>query len=107
MIGEKYARVYEKFISQLQMYVNVIRVLLKGCLPISLLPPLKLQEILDEVKKAIQSSNPDYDVVIKWLHLYYNMKLVTFGIHEERNLIVQFPLFCAAIHTAAADTVPN
>ena len=37
---------YGKCISQLQMYVNVIRVLLKGCLPISLLPLMKLQEIL-------------------------------------------------------------
>ena len=54
---------------------------------------MKLQEILKEVKIAIQISNPDYDIVIKRLHLYYDMKLVTFGINEERNLIVQFPVF--------------
>ena len=83
---------YEKFISQLQMYANVIRVLSKGYLPISLLPPIKLQEILDKGRKAIQISNPDYDIVIKRLHLYYDMKLDTFGINEEINLIVQFPV---------------
>ena len=55
------------------MYANVIRVLLKGYLPIYLLPPMKLQEILDKVKKAIQISNPDYSVVIKRLHLYFDM----------------------------------
>ena len=44
-------------------------------------------------KKAIQISNPDCDVVIKILHLYYDMKLVTFGINEASNLIVQFPVF--------------
>ena len=27
------------------------------------------------------------------MHLYYDIKLVTFGIDEERNLIVQFPVF--------------
>ena len=54
---------------------------------------MKLQKILKEVKKAIQISNPDYDIVIRWFHLYYNMKLVTFGINKERNLIVQFPVF--------------
>ena len=54
---------------------------------------MKLQEILNEVKKAIQISNPDDDIVIKRLHMYYDMKLVTFGITEERNLIVQFPVF--------------
>ena len=62
---EKYIKIYERFISQLQMYAIVIRVLLKGYLPISLLPPVKLQEILDEVKKTIQISIPDNNVVIK------------------------------------------
>ena len=57
------------------------------------MPPVKLKEILDEVKKAIQNTNPDYDSVIKRLNLYYDMKLVTFGINEERNLIVQFLIF--------------
>ena len=75
------------------MYSKVIRILSKYYLLISLLPALKLNEILVEVKKSIQSTNPDYDIVIKRLHLYYDMKLVTFGIDENRNLIVQFPVF--------------
>ena len=37
--------------------------------------------------------NPDYDIVIKRLHLYYDMKLVTFGIGKDKNLIIQFPVF--------------
>ena len=40
------------------------------------------KKILGKVKKAIQIINPDYDIVIKRLHLYYDMKLVTFGIDE-------------------------
>ena len=84
---------YEKFISQLKMYASAIRVLLKGYLLISLLPPMKLKEILIEVKKAIQITNTDYDIVIEKLHLYYDMKLITFGINEERDLIVQCPVF--------------
>ena len=75
------------------MHIKVIKVLLKDYLPISLLPPSKLQEILSKVKKAIQITNPDYDIVMQRLHLYYDMKLVTFGIDEDRNLIVQFPVF--------------
>ena len=54
---------------------------------------IKLHEISGEVKKAIQITNPDYDIIIKRLHLYYGMKLVTFGMEEDRNLIVQFPVF--------------
>ena len=75
------------------MHEKAVRILLKCYLPISLLPPLKLREILGEVKKAIQTINPDYDIVMQRLHLYYDMKLVTFGIDTDRNLITQFPIF--------------
>ena len=43
--------------------------------------------------KAIHITNPDYNIVIKRLHLYYDIKLITFRIDEDRNLIVQFPIF--------------
>ena len=56
------------------MYAKAIRFLLKGYLPISLLTPSKLQEILGEVKKATQISNPDYDIVYERLNFYYDMK---------------------------------
>ena len=75
------------------MYANAIRILSKGCLPISLLLPIKLLKILNEVKKAIQMSNPDYNIIIKRLHLHYDMKLVTSCINEERNLIVSILVF--------------
>ena len=87
---------YEELINQLCMYAEAIRILLRGYLPISLLPPSKLQEILGKVKKAIWTTNPDYDTVIKILHLYYDMKLVTFGIDKGRNLIIRFPIFVQA-----------
>ena len=41
----------------------------------------------------LTKTNPDYDIVIKRLHLYYDMKLVTFRIDRNRNLIIQFPSF--------------
>ena len=37
--------------------------------------------------------NKDYDLVLTRLYLYYDMKLVTFGIDKKRNLIIQFPVF--------------
>ena len=90
---EKYVKMYERFISQLQMYVKAIRVLSKGYLHIFLLPPPKLQEILGKIKKTIQITNPDYDIFIKDCIYIYDMKLVTFGIDEKRNIMVQFPVF--------------
>ena len=65
----------------------------KSYLPISHITPLKLQEILNSIKGTLTKTNPDYDIVIKRLHLYYDMKLVTFRIDRNRNLIIKFPIF--------------
>ena len=68
---EKYVKMYERFINQLREYVQAIRILSKGYLPISLLPPSKLNIILEKVREAVQINNIDYDLVIKRLYLYY------------------------------------
>ena len=80
-------------ITQLHIYATSIRILAKGYLPISLVTPSKLREILNDVKAAIKTTNTDYHLVIDRLHPYYDMKLVTFDIDKERNLIIQFPIF--------------
>ena len=57
MINDKYIKIYNEFISQLQIYAKAVRILAKGYLPISLVIPLKLQEILDSVKEALIKTN--------------------------------------------------
>ena len=90
---EKYVKMYERFINQLREYLQAVRILSKGYLPISLLPPSKLNTILGKVKETLQITNRDYDLVIKRQYLYNDMKLVTFGIGDQRNLIIQFTVF--------------
>ena len=89
----KYIALYRELITQLHIYATSIRILVKGYLPISLITPSKLREILSDFKTAIRKTNPDYDLVIDRLHLYYDMQLVPFGINKDKNLIVQFPVF--------------
>ena len=84
---------YERFLNQLRQYSQAIRVLSKGYLPMTLLLPSKLNIILQKVRDTVQNNNKDYDILIKRLYLYYDMKLVTFGIDDKRNLIVQFLVF--------------
>ena len=55
--------------------------------------PSKSKEILTEVRKTLWITNPDYDIVIDRLYLYYNMELVMFGIDKDKNFIIQFPIF--------------
>ena len=104
-VQEKYVRMYERFIEELNLYSRAIRVLSKGYLPISLLPPSKLEKILNEVRIAVTKSNKDYDLVLTRLYLYYDMKLVTFGIDKEFGSSI--PCFCSTIHPEKTDHVPN
>ena len=94
-INEKYVRMYERFINELKTYSQAIHVLSKGYLPITLIPPSKLETMLQQVKTALAKTNKNYDLVLKILYLYYGMKLVTFGIDQDKNLIIQFPVFVA------------
>ena len=105
-VQDKYIALYKELITQLHIYATSIRILAKGYLPISLITPSKLREILNEVKTAIRKTNPDYDLVIDRLHLYYDMQLVTFGINKDKNLIIQFPVFIQP-HTTATDIISD
>ena len=84
---------YEKFINELKSYSRAIRILSKGYLPITLITPSKLEAILQQVQLAIDKTTQDYEIVLNKLYLYYDMKLVTFGIDYQKNLIIQFPVF--------------
>ena len=71
-IREKYVKMYERFLEELKLYSRLIRVLSKGYLPISLLPPSNLEKILKVVRAAIVKSNKDYDLVLTRLYMYYD-----------------------------------
>ena len=52
---------------------------------------------------ALSKTNKDYNLI-----LYYDMQLVTFGIDEKTNLIVQFPVFVQPyIHREKISNVSN
>ena len=65
----------------------------KGYLSNTLVTPSIVQEILKNVKIALQATNPEYDLVIDRLYPYYDIQLVTFGIDRDKTLIIQFPVF--------------
>ena len=84
---------YRELITQLHTYISSIRILAKGYLPNTLIMPKQLQKILTEVKRSLHCTNPDYNLVLDRLHLYYDMQLVTFGIDKDMNLVIQLPVF--------------
>ena len=73
IVQDKHISLYKEMITQLKSYISAIRILAKGYLPTTLITPSKLQDILDEVTKSLQQTNPDYALVLDQLHLYYDM----------------------------------
>ena len=51
------------------MYAKAITILLKGHFPISLLPPSKVTGTLSVVRKVIQTTNKDYDLVLSHIFI--------------------------------------
>ena len=106
VVQDKYISLYRELITQLKSYMSAIRILAKGYLPTTLIPPSKLQYILAEVKRSLQQTNPDYAFIFERLHLYYNMPLVTFGVDRNMNLVIQFPVFIQPIHSEIIGSLP-
>ena len=92
-IQGKYIKMYERFVNQLNEYLQAIRIFSKGYLPILLLPPSYLAKILHEVKQLLSKTDKNYGLVLKGMYKYCDMKPVMFGIDQDRNLIIQFPVF--------------
>ena len=64
-VQDKYILLYKELITQLHIYATTIRILAKGYLPILLITPLKLKEILNEARNTVKKTNPENDLVIK------------------------------------------
>ena len=47
---------------------------------------------MKQIQIAIAKTNQDYELVLNRLYLYYDIKLITFGIDSQKNLIIQFPV---------------
>ena len=84
-IKDKYIELYNKFISQLHDYAKAIRILAKEYLPILLVTPLKLKEMLALVKETLN----------KKPRLQYSHKKITFVLWYEISDFQhrQFPIF--------------
>ena len=90
---EKHLTVSAALVDRLQIILNGLRLLARGYLPITLIPPTKLTKILHTVENNIRMNNPGYTLALKNPFLYYDMKLVTFGVDSENNLIIQYPVW--------------
>ena len=87
----------------LDILLRCINQLSKGRLPIDLITPNMLSELIDDVREQLRLTHPDYTLALPHLSDYYDMNLVTFGLDPKSALVVVFPIFIKPIHNKALD----
>ena len=67
-------------------------------------PPTVLQNITTNAIQLVHKLLPDYVLAIEHVTAYYDMKLATFGVDSENNMIIVFPIFVKD-HTSKPKTL--
>ena len=79
---------YERFINELKSYSIAICILSKGYLPISLIPPSKLETILQQVKATLAAFQDHKEInlpVTVVIPIYYQFKLRQLLRHSRKD----------------------
>ena len=90
---ERQIRLYEWLLGNLKDLLNAIGILSTGHLPPYLFAPTVLENITTNALVMVMKTHPNFVLAIKHLTEYYDMKLATFGIDTDGNMIVAFPVF--------------
>ena len=97
-------RLYEWLLQHLEDFLDRIGILCTGHLPPLLFPPTVLKNITINAINFVHKLHPDYVLAIDHVTAYYDMKLTTFGVDTENNMIIAFPIFVKD-HTSKPKTV--
>ena len=92
-VFERQIRLYEWLLRNLKDLLNAIGILSTGHLPPFLFPPTVLENITINALIMFKKFHPNFVLAIKHLTEYYDMKLTTFGVDTDGNMIVAFPVF--------------
>ena len=93
MYHERYLVLQQHLIEELEGLMNAIRILSRGYIPINLIPPTQLLKMIAQVEETVQKTDPEYELAIKNPSLYYDLKLASYGIDKDNNLLMQFPVW--------------
>ena len=101
---ERQIRLYEWLLQHSEELLDSIGILSTGHLPPLLFPPTVLRNITNNAINLVHKLHPDYVLAIDHVIAYYDMKLATFGVDHENNMIIAFPIFVKD-HTSKPNTL--
>ena len=90
---QKHVNLYVRLIARIRVFLKAIETLTRCYLPMELFPLSRLHNMTQAALKLMQKENPDYVLAIRKLSDYYYMKLVTFAVDRDGDLVIVFPAF--------------
>ena len=97
-------RLYEWLLQHLKDLLDSIGIHSTGHLSPLLFPPMVLDNITTNAIDLVCKSHPDYVLAIDHITEYYDMKLATFSVDTDGNMIVPFSIFVKD-HTSEPKTL--
>ncbi len=89
---ERYPGFYQRLVAELDHLLDALDNLSNNLLSHTVISPDVLQGMLEHVQIQLNDKYPEYELVLKQVHEYYNLPLVSFT-YREGVLGVQIPLF--------------
>ena len=86
-VQETQLRLYDELEHVLKEFLTAVGTLSKGYLPAPLFLPTVLHTIISGALKMVQRTNLDYVLTIQHVTEYYDMKMVTFGVNDGKDLL--------------------
>ena len=74
--------------------LDSIGILSTSQLPPMLFPPSVLDNITSNAIDMVHCTHPEYELAVGHVTEYYDMKLGTFGVDTDGNMVVAFPHIC-------------
>ena len=103
MMEEKHGSIYRELITSLKDFHKAIAVLSRGYLPSEIFSPSRLKNITNTVHDMLIKDHPGYQLALSELSDYYDMKMVTFGVSQDRELVITFPVLVRQAHIKPLD----
>jgi hypothetical protein len=77
---------------EVRSYHQSMEILIRGGLPVALMPPGKMEELLDQIRISLMMTHPGYDVAVSDIQYYYANPIEVVKISDRLVGILRVPL---------------
>ena len=88
---------YETILSELDHFLDALDKLSNNQLSHSVIPPKEMNDLITHVKDVLETTYPNYELVVSEVHDYYNLPFSTFAC-KDNTLIIHISFYIKPIN---------